>query len=318
MRFFGYTFLLLLIATGSVHAKDRLTTVVMQLDYIYNVQFAGHFVALDEGFYRAAGLKVITNGFDNDKVNPVDAVTDLTYAFGSTSTDNLLVKIADGAPVKIIGTMFQEFPSGWIYLKSPGVSSLKDLADKPIGVHNINLPMDRMLLTRAGLDYDELDLVILPEIPHDPMRLVGGEVALMPGYVVEEYLSIQKLTGGNAEIVMAKELGYPGYSQMVFTSDRMLAERPELVDAFMGALKQGWTAALDDKDAAVATVMAMSSESLDAAQQRASLDVIEPLVRPDGVVMEPVDPARIAAAMGFLVEMGTLDEALPVEAVLAK
>lgn len=298
----------------TIHAASEYETVFFQMDYIYNAQFAGHIVALEEGYYTDEGLFVITATGTSTNPTMVERVVDLQYAIGSTHSFDLIRAVGDGAPVKTVGTMFQYYPNGWIYLKDGAFKGVESFDDVKVGLHSKESAFDKMLVSLAGYSMDDLDIMVLPEVPHDPDRVLKGEVDVMTGYLVEEYVTLNMKSGGKAKIILFNDTGYEGYGQMIFTTDRMIAERPATVAAFMRAQKKGWDKALAEPAATAKMINEVYSPNLDPDQMEAALIAMEDLVAPgEGPSFVPVDKKRFRKAMNILVEYGMLNRAFPVD-----
>ena len=117
-------------SSSLLHAADDVT---LQLKWVTQAQFAGYFVAQDQGFYEAENLNVTINPGGPDVSPPqviagggADVVIDwMPSALASREKGLALVNIAQ--PFKSSGMMLT-------CRKDSGITSPADLKDKTLGV----------------------------------------------------------------------------------------------------------------------------------------------------------------------------------------
>ena len=63
--------------------------------------------------------------------------------------------------------------------------------------------------------------------------------AIQQGYLSSEPYMIRQ-QGVEPQVFLLSDYGYPGYAAFILASDRMIAERPEVVQAFVDASIKGW------------------------------------------------------------------------------
>jgi ABC-type nitrate/sulfonate/bicarbonate transport system substrate-binding protein len=110
--------LVALLSTGAAHALEA---VKLQLKWRPQFQFAGYYVAAEQGFYREAGLDVtILPGGPN--IDAIAAVVDGRAEFGVGSS-GALVDRARGRPVVVLAAIFQHSPAILLAPRRPGEAS---------------------------------------------------------------------------------------------------------------------------------------------------------------------------------------------------
>jgi len=287
--------------------------VVMQLDWIYNAQFAGLYQAKEQGYFSEEGLDVEIRPTDPN-LRTVPAVLAEEIAFGSSESNVLLGAHAEGAPIVVLATMFQESPIGWMHLSESGIDSFTDLAGRRIGVYPDGEKIIALLADKAGVDASSMTL---PTVAHDISVLTSGEVDAMQGYAIDEYVKLKIATNDKAGIIMARDYGYSAYSQVIFTSRETVERHPEVVRSFLKATKKGWIYALDNPGRTVDLILRQYNPSLDRAYQLASLNEIEKLVRPAGKeALSPIDPTVFATSQEQYLKAGILKERTDLESLL--
>jgi ABC-type nitrate/sulfonate/bicarbonate transport system substrate-binding protein len=289
--------------------------VVMQLDWIFNAQFAGLLQAKAQGFYEEAGLEVEIRPTNHEQLT-VDRVLagSGTLTLGSAESNVLLGAHAGGAPIKALATMFQGSPMGWMFLESSSIETFADLAGKRIGIHPDGEKVLRLAARNEAVSVEDF---FLPEVGYKLDPLLSGEIDVMQAYVIDEFVQLKLKTDGAADILMAHDYGYSAYSQVFFTSEEALERWPQEIAAFLAASKRGWEYAFDHPEETVDLILQEYNPTLDRAYQLASLEAIEDLVSPDGLpVMSPMDPEVWARSQELFVEFGLLDAPTDLEKLL--
>lgn len=273
-------FFSLALCCGEAMAKQSLRPVVMQLDWIFNAQFAGLYMAIEEGYFAQEGIEVelrpVLKGQDT-----VAAVMEKSLpCFGSAESNVLMKGQAAGADIKALATMFQGSPMGWMYKRSSGIESIADFEGKHIGVHPDGVKVVEMAFARNGLNHSSAQVEI---IGHDVGILLRGELDIMQGYYIDEYVKLQLQSKEPIGMILAKDHGYSTYSQVVFAPTILVESEPMLVRSFLKALQAGWEAALENPESAVDLIVEKYNPEIDRAYQIESLDKIGDLVKPNGI-----------------------------------
>jgi len=300
--------------TQSEETATELTPVTMQLDWIYNAQFAGLYQAVEQGYYADAGLEVTIRPVDRAQ-NTVDLVLQDGIIFGSAESNVILGAHTEGAPIVALATMFQGSPMGWMYTAESGITSLADLADKRIGIHPDGERVISLVFQSAGLQTDDFTL---PEVGYDIGIVQRGEVDAMQAYYIDEFVKLQQATNNTSGMILAKDHGYAAYSQVFFAKTETVAAQPETTAAFLAASKKGWEYALAHPEETIDLILAKYNPELDRAYQLASLEKIGELITAGGTVpvLSPMDRAVWEKAMAAYVDLGVLPHATDLDKLL--
>jgi ABC-type nitrate/sulfonate/bicarbonate transport system substrate-binding protein len=148
------------------------------------------------------------------------------------------------APLKIVGTKFQKNPFTILSLADGGnIATPQDLVGKKIGVQaGGNETLFDALLEVNGIDPADVEKV---PVEYDPAPLIDGEVDGFLAYLTNESITVQAQGIGVTNLPFADN-GLPFVAESVITTDRMIAEEPEKVKAFLEAEIRGWKDALAD------------------------------------------------------------------------
>lgn len=295
------------VTVHSTHAEK----VVFYADWFASPQFAGIYVALDQGFYAEADLDVelVPFAFGQNAATLLDATPD-TCTLGSIEGYIFVQKRAGGANLQALAAMLQESPAGYMTLLENRIDTAADFSGHQIGIHRHADPLFRWFLQRANIDPTQVGLVFVDD---DIGRLLRHEIDAMQGYATDEFVRLQMLTGGTARFLSFAQLGFPSYSEILYTTAKQQASHVDTLRRFIEATRRGWTHALAHPEEAVASVVARM-EPPDRAHIAASLAALRPYVSPDGQPpLAPMDPEKWRRLQQPYFEMGFLRVVEPVE-----
>lgn len=262
-------------------------TLTMQLDWMFNVQFAGLLLADHLGLYQQQGVDVVIQPWAEGLVVP-DEVAANPLMIGCAEQNLILDAQANGAPLKAIATMFQASPYALMALPDSGITTLSDLAGKTVGVH-----LDGVKVMELVKGINNLPDIQVVEVPYDNKldRLLTGEMDALQCYAVDEPIGFIQQVGQAPTLLPMDEYGYKAYAQVFFATDTLLEQQPEQVRAFLEASFAGWQQALADIPSAAQrvaeTYAAADSKYANIEYQTQSLQLISEYV------LRGIDAAQI-------------------------
>lgn len=239
---------LLLAACGAQPpASGSLQSLRLPMGYIPNVQYAPFYVAVERGYFAEAGFEIeFDYSFETDGVALVGS-GDLPFAI--VSGEQVLLGRAAGLPIVYVAAWYQEFPVAVVALAESGIQTPQDLRGARIGLPGLfgaNYIGLRALLSSANIPESE---VVLDSIGFNQVQaLAAGQQEAVVGYVNNEPIQLE------AEGYDVNVLHVADYVELaangVLTNERMLAEHPEQVRAFVRALLRGLADTIADPEAA--------------------------------------------------------------------
>jgi len=225
--------------------EDAKTSVSLFLDWTPNTNHTGIYVAKEKGFYDEVGLDV-------DILLPGEVSAEQLVAtgrgeFGISFQTEVTQARAQDLPVVSIGAIIQHETSGYASPVEKGIESPKDFNGKVYGAYGSLLEesMIELVMSRDGAEMDDVEIVQLGN--SDFFIATENEI---------DFVSIfYAWTGIEAEIrdvelnfiqksEYAEELDT--YSPVIITSENMIAENPEIVQAFMDATVKGYEFAIEN------------------------------------------------------------------------
>ncbi len=256
------------------------SSITMQLDWVFNVQFAGLLMADHLGLYQQRGLTVALKPWESGMIVP-DVVAADPLAIGCSEQNLISAAQAEGMPIKAIATMFQASPYALMAMPDSNIQTLSDLAGKKVGVHADGVKVMELVKNVNGLKPNDIEVV---EIPYENKldRLINGELAALQCYAVDEPVGFTKQVGKAPILMPMDEYGYKAYAQVFFASETMLQQQPEQVKAFLEASFAGWRIALANIPATAKliaeTYAEKNSKYTDVAYQQQSLQLVSEYV----------------------------------------
>lgn len=257
--------------------------ITLQLKWIYNAGFAGDLVADKKTGWPGLDVDVLAGGIG---VDPVKAVTSGSAQFGVATGDQLLQAAEAGAPVVAIALVYQENPLSWIVREESGITGPAGLRARKVGVTFIDdEALFRAMLRRAGLT--ENDLTIVP-VKFDPSPFTSGQIDAYPvfrntqGVEIAKVLERQRI---NTRFVGPADVAVISYSNLYFTTREYIEKHPQVVEAFVKGVIEGWRFAQNEPKEAALIVATYDKDN--------SLDVIEASIRETNALVKLPTTDRI-------------------------
>lgn len=231
-------------ATSDSTAAADLGEVRLQLSWIKNEEFAGEFFADSQGYYTDEGISkvVMTPG---PSTGAAELLSDKTDVALSDAVSIGSVVANEEAPLKIIGATYQKNPFTILSLKDGGdIATPEDMIGKKIGVQDSNTSLFKALLAANGISED--DVTVVP-VQYDPSVLVNGDVDGFVAYLTNEAITVAA-EGNEVTNLPFADNGLPFVAETFTVTDQTLAEKRDLLKAFMIAEIKGWTDNIADPE----------------------------------------------------------------------
>ena len=260
--------LALLCAAGPpVAAADHVT---FGLDWKAEAEYGGYYQAQATGIYARHGLDVtIEQG--GPQVNHTQLLIAGRLDFNITSNALLALNfVRQDVPFRAVAAFFQKDPSVLIAHAGQGNDSFDALKGKPIMIGaDTRAGWWNFLKARFGYT----DAQIRP-YTFNLQPFMASKGAIQEGFLGSEPFSIKEATGETPVVLLIADAGYGGYASLIGTSDKLIAEKPDLVQRFVDASTEGWYSYLyGDPSPANAAIKKANPEMTDAliAYGRASM-----------------------------------------------
>lgn len=299
-----------LIACGG-DDDEELTSVTLMLDWVPNAHHAGIYAAAQQGWYEEVGI-------DISIIEPAAAGAEAvvgagTAEFGISFAEAILPARAAGAPIVSIAAMVPHNFSSLMALADEGIERPRDLAGKTYG--GFGGQLERKLISTLvacdGGDPDTIEFVEVGAVDY----LTGMDqghydfVWVFEGWDVLRAREIAGRDVTSLEFVDYLDCIPDWYTPAIITSEKILAEQPELVQSFLEATARGYAFAIA-QPGETATLLLDAVPELDEALVRASIDFYAPLYADPDTPWGMQDAVIWATFEEFLRESGLLETAV--------
>src|SRR6202047_4170945 len=232
----------------ATHPAAALDQVSLQLKWKHQFQFAGYYAALEQGFYRNAGLDVTIREGGPD-IDVTEAVASGKADFGVCSA-SVLREWTMGHRLVVLAVIFQQSPAIILVPRRADISSVADLRGRTL----MDTPGSDEIA--AMLKHEGVDYRAMPRIDHrgDPRDLLAGRADAMIAYSTSEPFVLEQL-GAGYRTFSPSEYGVDLYGDNLCASEAQVKAHPDRVAAFRAASLKGWAYALAHKEATVDLIL---------------------------------------------------------------
>ena len=227
--------------------SENLKEVTVVLDWTPNTNHTGLYVALENGYFEAQGLKV-------EIIQPSSGTADQLVAteraqFGVSYQESVTLARLEDIPVVSIAAVIQNNTSGFASLASKGIESPKDFEGKSYGGWGspIEVAMLKALMEKDGGDFEKVEILTSGATDFFASSEKGVDFA----WIFEGWTAVEgQLNGYDLNYISLKDwdeaLNY--YTPVLITSENIIDEDPELVKNFMAAVSKGYTFAIESPE----------------------------------------------------------------------
>ena len=280
------------------------------LDFYVNPDHAGIFEAIDNGYFKDAGLDVQPQT-PSDPSAPIKEVASGRVDLAISYEPEVLIAHDQGLPVKAVAALVPTPLTSMIWLKDSGIKDVKDLQGKTIATAGIPYQDAylKTILEKAGLSTDDVTAVDVQQglLP----ALIGGKAqAMLGGFSNIEGVDLQQ-QGKDPTVKPVDQLGIPTYNELVVVANSdTLDEKSEDIRLFLDALERGTQAAVADPAGATQDILD-AGKGLDPKTTRAEIDKTLPLLAQKGAKHYGyMDPGQWKEFAQFFADSGVI-KALP-------
>ena len=224
---------LLFVITLNAQSNDKIT---LYLDWLNQFQFAGYYVAKENGYYDASGLDVDIKEFNyNSNILKNLMSEEASYGVGKSS---LIVDKFDGNNIVLLSTIFQTSPMVLISLKSSNIETPKDLKDKKVMITDdaISSATINSMIVSQGVKLNE---ITVQKHSFDINDLINKKTDSMACFLSNEPYVLEKLNI-KYNILNPNNYNFDFYEGILYTSEKELLNNPSRVQNFNKASLKGW------------------------------------------------------------------------------
>lgn len=262
---------------AAAERKPTPMDVQVRLKWLYFSNYSGAVVAKAQGFFPDHwDVNIRTGGFEADSIKMVASGTD---DFGITSAIELIQARLKGVPIVALCADFQKSPVSFLTLEDSGITKVQQFAGRKVGIkHGTNTELIyRALLQAAGIAGTQTTEV---PVKFSTLPLLDKQVDVFPSYYMTDPVNIMA-QGVDINCINPDEYGLVIYGNVLFTTEKMLRENPEVVRDFVAAYVRGWQWAVEHPQG-TGEIFANLNEKVPAENQVQILQRTVPYLTVDG------------------------------------
>ena len=285
--------------------QDELDQIEMAMGFRPDVQFAPMYMMMEGGHARDEGLEIEITHLPETEAVELIAADELQFAI--VSGEQVLLAREQGLPIVYVMAWWQDYPVAIATSQDSGIMYVDDLAGKRVGIpglYGASYIGLRALLSAEDVDVDSL---LLDSIGYTQVEALhqGLEDAVVI-YANNEPVQLEALGMPLNIIRVADHVQLA--SNGIVTSERVVAENPELVRRLVRAFMRGLEETISDPDEAF-EVSKLYVEGLEAVTTSVQRDILKESIK--FWTVEQIgysDPLAWKNMQNVLIEMGLLQE----------
>jgi NitT/TauT family transport system substrate-binding protein len=298
--------------SGPDGASSDLQQVTFNMSWLPQGSMAGVMVAIDKGYYRERGIAVeTTRGFGG--IRTVNELDQGMFEFGYGDPLAVILNRSNGGKTRMVGAINQRWPAGLCYVaERHDVSTPADLQGMVVGGGQ-NSPVQAIVpawLEANGLARDTVTMMQLdPSVISASLiegKIDAGECWL--GNSLAVYQKRAREAGLTIGTIEYSDFNLDIYGNGLVTTDRLIAEQPQLVADFVAATYQGYDYARAHQEEAT-DIMLKYFPVLDRAVTAQQVAEISELISVPGT-LGGMQEAKVSNTLQFLAAAYEVDESL--------
>ncbi|QJD87574.1 ABC transporter substrate-binding protein [Cohnella herbarum] len=224
---------------ASPEASKELRKITVQLGWFAEPEYGGDYAALVKGYFAEEGLDVtIKSG--GPKVNGRQIVATGNADFGFAKADTVLQNREEGLPIVAVAGALQSSPQALIFHKDQNIKTFEDLNGRT-AFFVPGVPAYEYVKKKYNLQLKE-------QVTDGTLvRFLEDKTSLLHGFATSEPITLKE-QGIEAQPFLLSESGYDPYEITIITSESFLKDNPEVVKAYLRAVKKGWAYYFDNAE----------------------------------------------------------------------
>jgi PAS domain S-box-containing protein len=254
-----------------------LEQVTLQLKWMHQFQFAGYYAAVQQGYYREAGLNVTIVPATPGK-DPVQEVLNGKADYGVGTSSLLLLRNA-GKPVVALAVIFQHSPFILLTKELSTSQTVHSLVGKRLMLEPLSEELTAYL-RKEGLPLEKMQMM---EHSFNLKDLINGNVDAVSGYITTDPDDLNR-AGFPFHAYTPRSAGIDFYGDNLFTTENELKNHPARAKAFREASLKGWHYALGHPDEIIELILSTyipPGLRADRAHLKYEAEEIRKLIQPD-------------------------------------
>lgn len=236
--------LLLGSAVMPIQAQSRMAAapvrVTQMMNFFPQPEEGGHYAAVYLGIYKKYGLDAPIVPFPTTAINAIPYVAAGKVDFGMAEADEVLQARRQGVPIVVIMAEYQITEVGLMWhAEDTGIKSFADLSNHTV-IYSFGVTYWKYL--KQKYHYKNVK-----EVNYDftlRLFLANKRAVNQVSVTSEPYLAMQ--AGAKVKWATLAVSGFNPYGDVVFTTEQMIRQHPDVVRAYVKATIAGWQAYFKD------------------------------------------------------------------------
>lgn len=286
--------------------------VKLQLKWLHQAQFAGFYMAQENGYYAKENIK-ITFLEGGQGVDIAGNVVSGKADFGVVSPEEIMIRRSRGVSLTALAAIYRRSAAVFAARDDSGIVRPADFTGKTVAASGQGGAIEFELQLRAMMKKLKIDISKVNIVPYDPeyADFYSGKTDVTAAYYTGGIIKMRG-KGIKLNLIWPEDYGIDFYSDTLMTTDRLIAENPDLVTRFLRATMKGWQDALDDyKKAVIVSLKYTISKNSDT--QTAMMEAMLPLVHTGEACIGWMKPDVWHGMYDTLSEQGLLEKSFDVE-----
>lgn len=232
--------------------------VVLQLKWAHQAQFAGYYMAQEQGLYAAENLEV-TFLEGGPEVDQTRRLRNGTAQFAVVPAEAVLLDNASRQKLVAVSVIYQRNPTMFVARHGSGIVRPRDMQGRKVAVGDLDkggfiegIVQLQALFRQMDLDYNSL--AIFPYDPHY-RAFISGEVDIAPAYLVGGIMKLRR-RGMELNLIWPGDYGIDFYSDTLAATAEYLDKHPDITLRFLRATLKGWRRCIENQERGVDSSMA--------------------------------------------------------------
>ena len=261
-----------LLALAPLVRAQEPKTVRILANWFAQADQAGFWQAQKDGLGKEAGIRIqVLQG--GPKIQTIPQVAAGQAEFGIGNADDVLLARSKGAPVRAVFAQLDYVPYTLVYHADLAVKSIGDLSGRTFAVSIGNAYWEWVKKNAKLTNTREIPVTgDLSLFRNDPKMVQQGYSPFLPARMAQAGIAVQQ--------VKVASLGYRPYD-VLFTTDDMIKNHPDVVKATIAAVQQGWRNFVRDPLATQPMILELNKQMTPEVNAAATKEIITELLSHD-------------------------------------
>ncbi len=217
---------------------EREVSVVM--NWLPQAEQGGFWDLSASGIDKKNGLSVTIQP-GGPQIQTIPQVASGQAQFGRANADQILLARAQGVPVVGIWANFDTYPQCLIYHPESGIKKIEDVNEHPVAV---SPGPNYWLWVKSHYKLDNVDEI---NYTGSLSEFARNDQLVQQCFAFNEPQLAEAQGLSHAEFLIS-DLGYNPYSGVLFTTEKMIKDNPDLVQSMVDAADEGWIQYMNDPE----------------------------------------------------------------------